>query len=117
MLAAGEHDVPEDATVGVLVVAGRVEVEPDGGARESGGGVGGRVRAVGFDAPRRVCRLGRVHAGQPDGKASPIEPDADGVAVDHTVHLGGAGLREDWRDGQPREDREGGTVPPDATRP
>ena len=100
-----------------MVVAGRVAVEPDGGARESGGGVGGGLGAVGFDAPRRVCRLGRVHAGQPDGTASPIEPDADGVAVDHPVHLGGAGLCEDWPAGQPREDREGDDVRPEATRP
>ena len=64
-----------------------------------------------------VCRLGRVHAGQSDGIAIPIEPDANGVAVDHTVHLGGAGLREDWPAGQSREDREGDDVPPDATRP
>ena len=66
--------------------------------------------------PRRVCRLGRVDAGETHGIASPIQPDADGVAVDHTVHLGGAGLCENWRAGQPREDREGGNVPPDATR-
>ena len=58
-----------------------------------------------------------VHAGQSDGIAIHIEPDADGVAVDHTVHLGGAGLREDWPAGQSREDREGDDVPPDATRP
>ena len=42
---------------------------------------------------------------------------ADGVAVDHPVHLRGSGLREDWREGQPREDREGDDdEPPDATR-
>ena len=38
------------------------------------------------------------------------------VAVDHPVHVGRAGLREDWRAVQPREDREGNGVPPDATR-
>ena len=42
-----------------------VAVEPDGSARESGGRVVGRFRAVGFHAPCRVCRLGRVHVGQP----------------------------------------------------
>ena len=77
---------------------------------------GGVLSARWLVAPRRVCRLGRVHAGQADGKASPIEPNADGVAVDHTVHLGGAGLCEDWRAGQPRNDREGCDGLPDATR-
>ena len=65
MLAAGEHDVPEEATVGVLVVAGRVEVEPNGGARESGGRVVGRVRAVGFDAPRRCCAVRKLTRNAP----------------------------------------------------
>ena len=52
-----------------------------------------------------------------DSEASPITAHADGVAVDHPVHLSGSGLREDWRDGQPREDREGDDdEPPDATR-
>ena len=67
--------------------------------------------------PRRVCRLGRVHAGETHGRAIPIEPDADGVAVDHTVNLGRAGLCEGWRAGQPREDREGSDVRAEATRP
>ena len=67
--------------------------------------------------PRRMRRLGRVHAGHADGIASPIEPDADGVAVDHTVHLSGSGLRGGWPAGQPREDREGSDVRADATRP
>ena len=67
--------------------------------------------------PRRVCRLGRVDAGETRGIASPIQPDADGVAVDYTVNLGGVGLRDDWPAGQQREDREGDDVPPDATRP
>ena len=116
MLPSEEHHVPEDATVGVLRVAGRVEVEPHGGARASGGGVVGRFQAVGFNAPRRMRRLGRVHAGHADGVAIPIEPDADGIAVDHLVHLSGSGLCEDWRAGQPREDREGSDGPPDATR-
>ncbi len=116
MLRGGEHHVPEDATVGVLSVAGRIEVEPHGGARESGGGVVGRFRAVGFHAPRRVRRLGRVHAGHANGVAIPIEPDADGVAVDHPVHLSASGLCEDWPAGQPREDREADDVPPEATR-
>ena len=98
------------------VNAGRVEVAPHGGARASGGGVVGRFQAVGFNAPRRMRRLGRVHAGHADGVAIPIEPDADGVAVDHLVHLSGSGLCEDWRAGQPREDREGSDGPPDATR-
>ena len=114
---AARITVPENPTVAVVIVAGRVADEPNGGARESGGGVLGRFGAVGFDAPRRVCRLGRVHAGQANGVASPIEPYADGVAVDHTVNLGGSGLCEDWRAGQPREDREGSDVRADATRP
>ena len=67
--------------------------------------------------PRRVCRLGRVHAGETHGIASHIEPDADGVAVDHTVHLSGSGLRGGWPAGQPREDREGSDVRAEATRP
>ena len=107
MLAAGEHDVPQQSAVGVLVVAGRVRVKPDGCARESPGGVVGRFGAVGFHALRRVLRLGRVHAGQPNGVAIPIKPYGDGVAVDHAVNLGGSGLCVGWRAGQPREDREG----------
>ena len=47
-VAAAGNDVSDAATVG---------------ARESGGGVGGGLGAVGFHAPRRVLRLGRVHAG------------------------------------------------------
>ena len=35
--------------------------------------------------------------------------------TDHTVNLSESGLCEDWRAGQPREDREGHGVPPDAT--
>ena len=65
-------------------------IETKVGIRVNTGGGDVPLGAVGFDAPRRVCRLGRVHAGQSDGIAIPIEPDADGVAVDHTVHLGGA---------------------------
>ena len=117
VLAAGEHHVPENPTIAVVIVAGRVADESHGGARESGGGVRGRFGAVGFNAPRRVLRLGRVHAGHANGVASPIEPYADGVAVDDTVNLGRAGLCEGWRAGQPREDREGRDVRADATRP
>ena len=90
-----------------MIVAGRVADESHGCARESGGSVRGRFGAVGFNAPRRVRRLGRVHAGQANGVAHTIEPYADGVAVDDTVNLGRAGLCEGWRAGQPREDREG----------
>ena len=36
VLAAGEDDVPKDATVGVRVVACRVEVEPGGWAVRGG---------------------------------------------------------------------------------
>ena len=87
------------------MVAGRVRDEPDGRAGKAGAGVCGRFRAVGFDAPRRVYRLGRIHAGQPNGVASPIrEPNADGVAVDHARHLGGGDVRRPESAGRQRDE-------------
>ena len=74
MLAAGEHDVPEDATVGVLVVAGRVEVEPNGGARESGGRVVGRVRAVGCVVSGVSTPVSRMVKRAPSSRTLMVSP-------------------------------------------
>ena len=51
-----------------------------------------RPGPFGFNALCLVCRLGRVHAGEADGRANPIEPDADGVAVDRRAPPG-SGMR------------------------
>ena len=40
-------------------------------------------------AQRRVLRFGRVNPGETHGVTSPIQADADGVAVDHPIHHAG----------------------------
>ena len=62
VLARGEHDVPEEATVGVLVVAGWVAITPDGRARKAARSVGGRGAQEHFSSPRQARTATRRYA-------------------------------------------------------